>query len=632
MAANQYVKEWSTQRKIKAAIEKVLDEGWTISEAARYYEINRSNLSRRVKKARQEREEAERKAAEELERQRIPIVQQARNVGTFPEFWENYFSGTICPDCQVRHEMPGFHHEMIDAIEAGHRRIVINLPPYHAKSTVVTIWHTVYDIARNPNLRTIVVSKSSQFAKTFIRAIKGYLSNPDLYIDAPRNLIDDWGPFMPEESRQGGWSEFEIYVANRTSGEKDPTVLAMGYGGQIYGRRADKIKFDDYATLENQRNPDRVASMLEWTDKEALSRIGKRGQAVWVGTRVAAGDVYSVLQRRPGYHVIRYPLIIGDEEVLWPEHFPYEQALIHRSEMSPTDFQLIYQNVDVPGLNASFTEEMMDAAKDNSRSLGHWQDGWRLIAGLDPAGANKGSGFTAMVLLGVDLNTGHRFLVDLVAERQMKAPRLKELMLEWSYKYPIYEWRVESNGVQSQLVQYNYELIQALAKKGVAVRPHFTYGNKWDPEFGVESLAPLFHAGLVSLPWAGSYTAQRVQNLIEQFISFPMGQVQDLVMAFWFAELGVRSLLERAHLPLFNDRMRRRWPNRIKKRARIVDFENREVRPVSIQDQRLGHLTRGLAGYRRATVGNPMPHSEVREFDPEPGPELANIDPSIWSS
>lgn len=212
----------------------------------------------------------------------------------------------------------------------------------------------------------------------------------------------------------------------------------------------------------------------------------------------------------------------------------------------------------------------------------------------------------------------------------MKAPRMKEIMLDWSSRYPIYEWRVESNGVQSQLVQYNHELIQALAKRGIAVRPHYTYGNKWDAEFGVESIAPLFHQHLVSLPWGHANSAQKVQPLIEQFISFPMGQVQDLVMAFWFAELGARALLERAHLPLFNERMRRRWPGRVKRKARVVDFENREVRPIRLEDQRLGHLTRGLAGYRRATVGNPMAHSDVREYGPEPGPEYANIDPTIW--
>jgi len=623
---------WSTQRRYERAIKGVLDEGWTISEAARKLGINRSNLSVRVKAARKEREEAERKAAEEMAAgKRAVWVREERRVGTFEEFFNTYFTNWVCPDCQVHHDMPDFHREIIDAIESNERRIVVNLPPYHSKSTLVTVWHTVYEICRNPNSRTIIVSKSAPFAKSFLHAIKDILSVPELYQDSQRNLIEDWGPFMPES---GGWSEYEIYVQNRTGAEKDPTVLSMGYGGQIYGRRADTIKFDDIATLENQRNPERVAQMIEWLNKEALSRIGKSGQAIWVGTRVAPGDIYSVLTQRPGYKVIRYSALLDEatQQVLWPEHFPYEQVLTHRSEMSAADFQLVYQNVSVPGLHASFTQEMMDEAKDTSRVIGHYLPGWRLIAGLDPAGGNKDSGATAMVLLAVDLDTGMRFVVDAVSEKGMKAPRMRDLMLEWTDRYPIYEWRVESNGVQSQLIQYNEEIIRALALKGVRVNPHYTTGkNKWDPEFGVESMAPLFSANLVSIPWGNAQAAQRFQPMIEEFVAFPMGITSDLVMAFWFAELGIRDVLQRAHMPLFNERMRRRWPARIKRRARVVDFENREIRPVTLEDQRLGHLTRGQRGYRRMTVGNPTRHSDVQEFEPEPPGRPMNVDyESVW--
>jgi hypothetical protein len=624
------VSQWSTERRYEAAISKVLDEGWTQSEAARHYGINRSHLNRRVREAREAREEKERKAAEELERGRLPLIRESRRVGTFEEFDQAYFGGLICPDCQVHHETPEFHRDIMREIQSDARRVLINLPPYHSKSTLVTVKHTIYEIAKNPNHRRIIVSKSAPFAKSFLRSIKDYLSRPDLYANSERNLIDDWGPFM---SDSGGWSEHEIYVSNRTSAEKDPTVLSMGYGGQIYGRRADSVVFDDIATLENQRNPDRVANMIEWTNKEALSRIGKSGRAIWVGTRVAPGDIYSVLQRRAGYKVLRYPALIDDEteQVLWPEHFPYSQILVHRSEMTPSDFQLVYQNVDVPGLNASFTEEMLNLAKDTSRQLGHFESGWRLIAGLDPAGANKGSGSTAFMLVAVDLNTGKRFVVDAVAEKAMKAPRMRQLIYEWTDRYPIYEWRVEANGVQSQLVQYNEEVIQHLAKRGVRVVPHVTSGhNKWDAEFGVESIAPLFHAELVSIPWAGVHSAQKFQSLVEEFVSFPMGTTSDLVMAFWFAELGIRDLLRRAHLPMFNERLRKNWPSRIRKRARVVNFEDRMVRPVSLEDQRAGHLTRGQHGYRRMTAGVPVAHGRVEEFEPEPAPQPTNIDPRIW--
>lgn len=620
---------WSKTRRYDGAIEKVLREGWTQKEAALVYGVSRQHLNTRVKKAR----EADAAAVEvakvaELERQVDAPV--GDDFPDFETFFNTYFGGWVCPDCGVHHELPAFHKEISDVIQdPSTRRALINLPPYHSKSTLVSVFDTVYDICRDRDIRTIIVSKSKVFAEAFVRQIQEILTNPELYENSERNLIDDYGPFKPEG--QAVWNAGEFIVSGRTRAEKDPTVLALGFGSQIYGRRAEKIKFDDVATLENSNNPDRVASMLEWIDKEALSRIGRNGMAVWVGTRVSAGDIYLTLGQRPGYKVIRYSLIKDDqhEVVLWPEHFPYEQAMIHRSEMSPADFQLVYQNVDVPGLGASFNEEMMVAVRDTSRVLGHYDSSWRLVAGLDPAGANKNSGYTAFTLLGVDLMTGKRYLVDQVAVKQMKAPQMKQQMLDWSAKYPIYEWRVEGNGLQSQLIQYDTEIIRELASVGTRVQPHITTGhNKWDPEFGVESMAPLFHQTMISVPWGNQPTVAQLQPCMDEFIGFPMAQTSDRVMSWWFAELGIRDLLRRAHLPMFNDRMR--VPNRIKRRRRVVDFSTQEVRGVNLRDQRAGHMTTGQWGYRRQTVGYPTDHDAVQEFDPEPEPEPINIDPRIW--
>ncbi len=41
-----------------------------------------------------------------------------------------------------------------------------------------------------------------------------------------------------------------IYI-ERESNEKDPTLQALGIGGQIYGARADLIILDDCVTLSN---------------------------------------------------------------------------------------------------------------------------------------------------------------------------------------------------------------------------------------------------------------------------------------------------------------------------------------------------------------------------------------------
>lgn len=629
---NKRYETWSKDRRFREAVKKVLDHGWTQTESAKHYGVSRQHLNLRVKQARIDREEEVEKAKRdhaEGKAASFTDVQEKRRIPTdLSEFVETYFTNWICPDCQVHHQVPGFHTEISEAVRSDSRRTVVNIPPYHSKSTVITVWDTVMDICENPNSRTAIVSKSADFAKAFLYQINEIITNPDLYHDSKRNLIEDFGPFKPEG--QSTWNQKEIYVSARTGAEKDPTVLAMGVDNQIYGRRFDVIKFDDVADVENQRNPDRVAAMLSRMDKEHLSRIGKNGKVIWVGTRVHPGDIYSILTQRAGYKVIRYPALFDDEsqEVLWPEHFPYSQVMIHRSEMNPADFQLIYQNVDIPGLGASFTEEMLEACKDPERVVGHFDPSWRIIAGLDPAGGNKGSGYTAMTVKGIDLQTGKRYLIDQLAVKSMKAPQMKEAMFQFTDMYPIYEWRVESNGLQSQLVQYNTEIIQHLAKRGVRVVPHHTHTNKWDPQFGVEAQAPLMTAGLISIPWGNVHARKVFQPYLEELIGFPMALKSDRVMSDWFAELGCRELMERSHLPMFNSRMR--VPERIRRRRHIVNFSDQSVRRVDRQDQRPGHMSVSQLGYRRMTLGTPTEHVDVREFDPEIEEQPSNIDPTIW--
>lgn len=622
---------WSTKRKYEAAVRKVVHDGHTQTETAREFGISRPRLSEKVKAYRAK---LEQEAALETEQAALSagfsvglgpqgLNERRRYPETFQAWHDHYLGHWRCPDCDKPHRREPYQDEIADAMLSDSHRVLVNLPPYHAKTTYGTVLPTLYDIGRNPNVRYILVSETGDFARKLLLQITQLMTQEELYLP-DRNFVKDWGPFQPEGGSPA-WNRSQVYVAGRISPEKDPTIMAIGVGAQIYGRRADKIRFDDCATTENQRNPDRVLRMMEWIDKEALSRIGQNGQATWIGTRVNAGDIYGPLGQRPGYHVIRYSCILDDteQEVLWPDHFPYNAALVRRAEMTPTDWQLVYQNVDVPGLNATFTQEIIDPCKDTSRVVGQYESHWRLIAGLDPAGAGKNSGYTAFTLLGIDLRTGMRYLIDQVAVKAMKAYQLKEQMLRWSDEYPIYEWRVESNGVQANLVQYNHDIIRPLALKGQRVVPHNTQGtNKWDPQFGVESMAPLFHGGLISIPWGNAQTARHFQPWIEELVSFPMGVKSDLVMSSWFADLGCRSYLERGHLPMFNERMK--VPNRVRRRRHVVDFSTREVRHIPPHEQRR-HAIPGQRGQKRIVEGRPVPWDGIEEDPPPDRRRFVNV-------
>jgi hypothetical protein len=125
-------------------------------------------------------------------------------------------------------------------------------------------------------------------------------------------------------------------------------------------------------------------------------------------------------------------------------------------------------------------------------------------------------------------------------------------------------------------VQYNEEILSRLTNRGVRVVPHITTGhNKWDPNFGVESMGPLFYNRSISTPAGDLGSRNRLRVLEDQLSTFPMGRSSDLVMALWFAELGARDLFQRGRAPLFHPRMK--VPARISRQRRVFDFSDRTV-------------------------------------------------------
>ena len=120
--------------------------------------------------------------------------------------------------------------------------LIVNTPPEHAKSTTITVNYAVYRICQNPNIRIMVVSKTQAMAQKFLLSIKNRLTHPRY-----QDLHLAFGPPGGFEKNSDSWKQDLIYLSSesRDSGEKDPTVQAIGIRGPIYGARADLIIMDD---------------------------------------------------------------------------------------------------------------------------------------------------------------------------------------------------------------------------------------------------------------------------------------------------------------------------------------------------------------------------------------------------
>jgi hypothetical protein len=500
----------------------------------------------------------------------------------FHEFVERY-AGFSLAEHQIRIE---------DALMDPLGKLVIILGhPESGKSTLVSLWYVIYNICRNADSRTALVTKNGTKAQDLVLRIQRYLTEEQLYSESPQNLIADFNGFKPHHSQGLEWSQDQFFVKHRQSGERDPTVQGLGIAKQIYGTRLDYLILDDALVQDNQVSPTTKERIDNWFDSEARSRAQK-GQTIVNGTRLLPQDLYGQWRKawksHRLYREVIVPAIIDeyteDERPSWPEYWTldgqdqvleidgeehivgYTMGLrdIRESitKKSPQRWRLVYQQEDVEEEEAIFRQRHIDSALELGahRPLGRVFDHERLVLGVDPA--TTGRAFA--LLLAVDPITKVRTVVDLYAGSALGATGVRnKLMYEFWERHP-------DNKIGLTVIEENFvktlkgdEALQARADAyGTILQYPHTVGrghgrtNKWDEEYGIAAMAGLFGSGLMAFANGGVDDEARLAPLIEDLLVFPYSDVSDGAIALWLAN-GWASMVQDP-LPSQSDIKRRR--------------------------------------------------------------------------
>ena len=481
----------------------------------------------------------------------------------------------------VEGKEPRFIHPSMTYEQAATNRILINVPPEHAKSTVLTINYVTYRLSIDPNVRIIIVSKTQGMARKFLSAIKTRLSHPNW-----TKMQVSFGPNGGYKADSPTWSADMIYLgAGRDSGEKDPTVQALGFGSQIYGARADLIILDDVVMNANAHEWEK---QIEWLQKEVITRLGRHGKLLIVGTRVAPIDLYKMIRdpdqwtggKTPFTYMAMPAVLEFDEEpknwkTLWPwtdraegeEDQPNEQGLYpkwdgpslftRRSEVAPSVWAMVYQQEDVqsdsifsPTIVAGCVNGMRKRGPLRAGTAGHPKDtqSTYTIIGFDPAVTGR-SAFVAVSYNRVD---GRIYVLDCVNMSDPSPQKENALIKEWVERFRPQEFRVEINAHQKYYAM-DTELRQYLATYGCQLNSHFTGKNKWDVGFGVAAMATLFGStndgrfqdnNIIELP--SNEGSEGLKSLVQQLIIWKPDTKNptDCVMALWFAIIRCRELMQ----------------------------------------------------------------------------------------
>lgn len=508
---------------------------------------------------------------------------RAMNADTFEEFREK-FLGMKTFDHQrawidmIEGRTPQNLHPSIKYEKGDPNFVLINCPPEHSKSITLSVDFPTYLVCKDPTARILICSETQKRAKEFLYAIKQRLTHPRYH-----DLQLAFAPGDGYKATADAWREDMIYIGSelRDSPEKDPTIQAIGVGGQIYGARCTHILLDDTVVLSNAHHFD---SQIRWIQQEVLTRLGPGGKLIIAGTRVDAIDLYRELRKadrypdgRSPWTYIAQPAVLefaddpADWVTLWPRSdHPWpgldepadEDGLYprwsgkhlnrRRGLLDPKTWAMVYQQAEVSDANI-FNPAEVRACINGNRTVGplsktnqyhrdDGMDGLYVVCSMDPAMA----GDTAAVAYALDFRTHQRYVLDAYRMTAPSPQKIRDLIMAWTDKYKPQSWVIEKNAFQLFLTR-DEEIRSYLASRGVVMREHYTGSNKLDPDFGVASLAPLFTQQLIELPSTHNHEATKA--LVEQLVTWSPGMkvkdlVQDLPMALWFAEIIAREVVD----------------------------------------------------------------------------------------
>jgi len=273
-----------------------------------------------------------------------------------PRVWlERYF-----PHCRewLEQHYPG--EEMIPF-----RRLVVEMPPRHGKSELVSRWFPAWYLGRNPLHRVILTSYAAEYART-------------------------WGRRARDVLREHGERLFGVRVKHATEAANDWELeggdggeVTAGVGGPITGRGADAFISDDATkNAEEAASPVIQERNAEWWDSTASTRLEPDAIALIMATRWHQRDLTGhVLAKqaqqlapdgdRDGdvedefWFVLKLPALAlpGDvlgrapDQALWPARYPERRLRRIKENIGSYYFGALYQQDPTPSEGGLFPRE-----------------------------------------------------------------------------------------------------------------------------------------------------------------------------------------------------------------------------------------------------------------------------------
>ena len=258
--------------------------------------------------------------------------QASRNLASFisvtkDDYVHNPFSSDVCAALDV----------FLEDVQAGVRPVlVLQAPPQHGKSELVSRRFPPYALGRFPHLRIGAASYGADLAR-------------DMSLDVQRIMLEDqYRSVFPD-------SALRFSGRARRSAERFDVPNHRGYyvctgvGGPLTGKSLDIGIIDDPIKNQEEARSETVkTAILNWYNTVFLTRLSKLSGQIIMATSWAVNDLAAtIVKKNPKARHLKFPAISPDGKALVPELHPLDKLLETKALMAPSQWSSLYMQSPV---------------------------------------------------------------------------------------------------------------------------------------------------------------------------------------------------------------------------------------------------------------------------------------------
>ena len=446
-----------------------------------------------------------------------------------------------------------FHEEVLDFCQdSRHKRKGILMPRYFLKSTTITCSMPLWLWLRNNNIKSLIVTETTDKATDSIVFIRGQIEkNTLLRLIFPEVVMTDkW-------KRENRWSAAAIDFPN-TGVSKDPSIRALGVGVASQGIHVDHAFLDDIIGQKDMLSAIEAQNTWTWfgnVEELTITPDRTKPHASYIyliGTHYAPEDIYDRVRKTK--HEYRWKHVPAEEngEPTWPEKLSKEaiEEMKNDPDRAIVFYTQMQNNPMESGLTA-FKPEWKKFYQFSKNEDGDvvvvWidqEDTPRVAklkeldksATIDPAtisASMKSACRTAIVVVGTHHKTNTKFVLEAWAKRIRKPAELYNKIFEFHEKYRPRKWGIETFSQQNWAKS---TIMTAAQEKKYAI-----YLRDLPKDMGKDAKARRIEALQEDFACGQIYFHETQRDLIGEYHGYPMAPTNDLIDALGYHKYWWRS-------------------------------------------------------------------------------------------